>query len=205
MANKPKSPSLFASAKSFIFTGRQKVHRSPTKEIQSSQAVLQPPSPTAHSATIIPGVKLYLPSALEPQDQDFPEQQEQTFNQPLAPNHAPLYNLDVPQPSPPTNPDLTLQSAPSSISCDMMRGTAEAGVVNRLSIGLSAHQLIQNDIAEDHLYQCQKQLQLLGEELMMHLRLGNTVNITKLEKTVKALQDGSVQLRLRRAEAEDAG
>jgi hypothetical protein len=86
-----------------------------------------------------------------------------------------------------------------------MHGTKEAGVANRPSIGLSAHKSILNDIAEDRLYRCQEQLRLLGEELMMHLRSGKTVDITKLEKTVKALQDGLVQLRLRRAEAEDAG
>jgi uncharacterized protein YhaN len=86
-----------------------------------------------------------------------------------------------------------------------MGGTAGAGVANLPSIGLSTHQSIQNDIAEDHLYRCQEQLRQLGEELIKHLRSGNTVDIAELEKTVKALQDGLVQLRLRRAEAEDAG
>jgi hypothetical protein len=83
--------------------------------------------------------------------------------------------------------------------------TAEAGVASRPSIGLSAHQSIQNDIAEDRLYRCQEQLRLLGEDLMVLLRTGNSADITKLERTVNALQDGLVQLRLRRAEVEVAG
>jgi hypothetical protein len=81
----------------------------------------------------------------------------------------------------------------------------EAGVACRPSIGLSAHRSIQNDIAGDRLYRCQEQLRLLSEELVGLLRSGNTADITELDKTVKALHDGLVQLRLRRAEAEDAG